>query len=67
MGANGEAFGVDDDSEMAVLDILLATNEMTVEGLLYDQDGDGSIDIVEEALRAMANGVYNAINEEGGI
>ena len=52
---------------MTVLDILLATNEMTVDGLLYDRDGDGSIDILEQALRAMANDVYNAINEEGGI
>jgi len=67
IGDNGEALDVADDTEMTVLDILLATNEMTVGGLLYDRDGSQSIDSLEQALRAMANEVYNAINEEGGI
>ena len=40
---------------------------MTFDGLLYDGDGDGTIDTLEQALRAMANDVYNAINEQGEI
>ena len=56
-----------DDTELTVLDILLATNDMTLGGLLYDGDGDGLIDTLEQALRAMANDVYNAINEQGEI
>jgi len=50
-----------------VLDILLATNDMTVDGVLYDLDGDKLIDALEQALRAMANDVYNTINEQGGL
>ena len=67
IGDDGDAFGVADDTELTVLDILLATNDMTVDGLLYDSDGDGLIDALEQALRAMANDVYNAINEQGEI
>jgi len=67
VGDNGDAFGVADDTEMTVLDLLLATNEMTVDGLLYDLDESGSIDREEQALRAMANEVYSGINEQGDI
>ena len=67
VGDNGDAFGVADDTEMTVLDLLLATNEMTVNGLLYDLDGDGLIDRAERDLRAMANDVFSGINEQGDI
>ncbi len=66
VGCSGSAFGVDDNTEMTVLDMLLATDERTVDGVLYD-NGDGLIDSLEAALRAMANEVYSAINEQGEI
>ena len=52
---------------LSIVDILLATNARTVNGLLYDLDGSGSISNAEQALRAKANEVYSAINELGGI
>ncbi len=67
VGDNGDAFGVSDDTEMTVLDLLLATDAMTVDGLLYDLDESGSIDSLEQDLRAMANAVYSDINEQGDI
>ena len=67
IGDSGDAFGVANDTDVAVLDILLATNTTTVNGILYDLDGDAAINTVEQALRAMANEVYNAVYEEGNI
>lgn len=68
IGDHGAAFGVADYTTMSVLDILLATNDRTTNGLLYDLDGDGDADDnLETLLRTMANDVYNAINEQGEI
>jgi hypothetical protein len=65
VGSSGAAFGVADDTTLTVLDILLATNAQTVNGLLYDLDGSGTISDAERALRELANAVYTAINEQG--
>jgi hypothetical protein len=59
---------VADDSEVSVLDMLLATNDMSLNGVLYDMDGDGDADdSFETLLRTLANDVYSAINEAGDI
>ncbi len=58
VGSYGAAFNVEDDTEMTVLDLLLATDSLSTNGLLYDLDGD---------LRVMANEFYTAINEQGDI
>ena len=34
---------------------------------VYDANGDGVLDAAELAKRAMANGLYTAINESGDI
>jgi hypothetical protein len=72
VGDNGEAFGVADGADIAVLDALFAVNSFTQEGLLYDDldmdlVGDGAIDSIELALRIAANDVFSMINEDGGI
>ncbi len=76
VGDCGAAFGVDDDTEMQIIDLLLATDRMSTNGLLYDHDydvdpfddgGNGEIDDWEELLRTLANDVYSAINESGHI
>jgi len=67
VGNNGGAFGVANNTTMTVLDILQATDAQTHNGLLYDQDDSGTISTLEQALRAMANQVYTAINEQGDI
>jgi len=56
VGSAGEAFGVEDNTEMTVMDILKATNDQSVDGVLYGGD---------TVLRSMANAVYTAINEAG--
>lgn len=61
IGDGGEAFGVEDGAEMAVLDILLAVDERTADGLLGDLNDDASIDRLEAALRTVINDVSDGI------
>jgi probable HAF family extracellular repeat protein len=58
VGANGDAFGVANNTVMTVLDFLLAADAQAVNGVLYN----GST-----AKRNMANNVFSAINQAGGI
>ena len=72
VGDSGLAFGVADNSRMQIIDLLLATDRMSLAGLLYDDadeddTGDGEIDDFETLLRTLANDVYTAINEQGRI
>jgi hypothetical protein len=73
VGTSGDAFGVDNGSVLAVLDLLFATNDRSCNGLLYDLDHDGNTDdttaegLTETLLRTLANDVYSAINESGHI
>ena len=68
VGNGGAAFNVANNTSLAVLDLLFATNENSVDGVLYDMDGDGDAnDSWETTLRTLANDVYSAINESGDI
>lgn len=83
VGSSGAAFGVDDNTDMTVMALLLATNALTGadngtnDGVtdtddnaysnVYDTNGDGILDDAEKALRALANSVYTGINEGGDI
>ena len=58
VGDNGAAFGVANYTEMMVIDLLLATDDQAIDGVLYDMDA---------VLRTMANDVYSDINESGDI
>ncbi|MHC4294042.1 MAG: hypothetical protein ACYSTL_00485, partial [Planctomycetota bacterium] len=58
VGTSGAAFGVEDNTEMTIIDLLLATNDQSVDGALYNLDA---------VLRELANDVYSAINEGGDI
>ncbi len=58
IGTSGLAFDVADYSEISIMDILLATDEQAVDGMLYDLDA---------VLQSLANEVYSAINEAGDI
>ena len=61
IGDAGEAFSVADYTEMMVIDILLATNNMS-------DDGDGVLyDLDDAFLRSLANMIYTSINEGGDI
>jgi hypothetical protein len=68
VGNGGEAFDVADNTTLAVLDLLFATNTKSWNGVLYDVDNDGDADDSwETTLRTLANDVYSAINESGDI
>jgi len=68
VGSAGQAFGVANNTSLAVLDLLFATNDQSVSGRLYDMDHDGDAsDNWETLLRTLANDVYSAINERGAI
>ena len=74
VGTNGAAFGVADDTDLTIMQLLLATNSLTdlpdqESGIayIYNQDGDGLIDSSETSLRSMANDIYSLINEQGDI
>ena len=58
VGSSGDAFGVANNSTWTVMDLLLATNHMSANGRLYNND---------TTTRTEANNVYSAINQAGDI
>ncbi|MCC9600963.1 Ig-like domain-containing protein [Stieleria sp. JC731] len=69
VGSTGAAFGVDDNSELTVMQLLQATNRLTDEAnatsgfaYIYDSDGDGDMMESEIELRRQANQLYRLIN-----
>jgi len=70
VGSSGAAFGVADGTDLTIMQLLIATNDMTDlpdyqsgAANVYDLNGDGIIDAAEAALRDMANAIYSMINE----
>jgi hypothetical protein len=58
VGSNGDAFGVANNTTMTVMDLLLATDAQTVNGVLYNGN---------TLKRNHANTVYSALNQAGSI
>lgn len=58
VGSSGAGFGAADNTVMTVMDLLLAVDNQTVNGVLYN--GNAS-------KRTMANNVFSAINQAGSI
>jgi hypothetical protein len=58
VGGNGDAFGVTNNTTMTVMDLLLATDNQAINGLLYNGN---------TTKRNEANNVFSAINQAGGI
>ncbi|MCA9061839.1 MAG: cadherin domain-containing protein, partial [Planctomycetaceae bacterium] len=72
VGDAGAAFGVDDNTNLTIMQILLATNGLTDApdnqsgfASIYDTDGNGTIDPAEAELRRKANNVFSWINSAG--
>ena len=72
VGDSGEAFDTDDGSNLTIMQLLEAVNDLTdlpddVTGFahIYDRNGDGVIDSDEAYLRALGNAIFSAINEQG--
>ena len=58
VGPNGDAWGVANDTTMTVMDLLQATDDQAVNGLLYNGNA---------ARRNQANAVYSALNRAGSV
>lgn len=66
VGNNGAAFGVDDDTDMTVMDAMLAADSLAFEGIFYDMDTDGdATDDEERGLRTSAHNVFSSILDDG--
>ena len=66
VGNAGQAFGVANGTAVSIMDLLLAVNARSRNGLLYDMDGDGDAnDSLETNFRTLANNVFSTINESG--
>ena len=58
VGSNGDAFGVANNTKLTLMDLLLAADAQAVNGVLYGGNA---------AKRNIANNIYNAVNQAGGI
>jgi N-acetylneuraminic acid mutarotase len=58
VGNDGDAFGVANNTTMTVMDLLLATDAQSVNGVLYGGN---------TTKRTEANDIYSLINQAGGI
>jgi hypothetical protein len=58
IGSDGDAFGVANNTTLTVMDLLLATDAQSINGVLYGGN---------TTRRAHANDVYSAVNQAGGI
>ena len=74
VGSRGAAFGTSNGANLTIMQLLLGTNGLTDNpnmilgaAKIYDLNGDGVIDAFEASLRVMANDLYAAINDGGGI
>lgn len=68
VGHAGAAFGVEDDTDLTIMQLLLATNGLTnqsnqISGFahIYDTDGNGQVDVHEKQLRIWANDLFSQI------
>ncbi len=74
VGDSGAAFGVANATDLAIMQLLLAVNDLTdrpdaQDGFasIYDRDGNGVIDRAEAQLRSLADAVFSSLNENGHI
>jgi len=74
VGENGSAFSVSNGTDLTIMQLLLATENLTDQpdslggcARIYDLDGNGEIDEYEAVLRTLANNVFSGINEQGDI
>src|SRR5262249_57981823 len=58
VASNGDAFGVANNTNLTVMDLLLAADAQAVNGVLYNGN---------TTRRNEANSVFSAVNQAGGI
>ncbi|MCA9047892.1 MAG: cadherin domain-containing protein, partial [Planctomycetaceae bacterium] len=74
VGSSGAAFGVADNTDLTIMQILLATNGMTDVNdnrtgftNVYDINGDGVVDSDEREFRLLAQSMYDLIIGAGSL
>ena len=74
VGDNGTAFSVSNGTDLTIMQLLLATDNLTDQpdslsgsARIYDLNGDYEIDSFEALLRTLANDLFSSINELGDI
>jgi hypothetical protein len=67
IGCAGQAFNLANNSVLSILTIMQDTNNQTKKGILWDLNGNGSINSAEGVLRSLANDLFTDINETGDI
>jgi hypothetical protein len=67
VGSNGAAFGVANNSTVAVSQLLQIADNKSWNGTLWDADHSGTLSATESNWRNMAYTIFNAINNAGGI
>ncbi|MGE3778078.1 MAG: hypothetical protein AB7F89_12900, partial [Pirellulaceae bacterium] len=67
LGGNCAPFGVSGTVSISVMDLLVAVDARSHNGLMFDSNDNGRIDGLEAISRTIANLVFGLINEAGGI
>lgn len=62
VGANGAAFGINNDTVMTINELLSRTNARARKGVLWDANADGTLSAGEMILRNQASSLFDAIN-----
>jgi len=72
VGISGAAFGVANNTDMTIMQMLLGTNALTDSpnhqtgyANVYDTNGDGRVSVSEAILRVLAHDVYSDIIRDG--
>jgi len=74
VGTKGAAFSAANGTDRTIMELLLATNNLTDQAnassgyvAVYDANGNGAISAAESNLRSLASDLYTSINNAGGI
>ncbi|HEY1599161.1 MAG TPA: hypothetical protein VGG64_06135, partial [Pirellulales bacterium] len=62
VGANGAAFGLSDNTVMTVAELLSRANANARKGLLWDANGDGTLNPAETIVRNQVYSLFDTIN-----
>jgi len=63
VGVNGAAFGINNNTVMTITELLSRANARVRKGLLWDANGDGSLNTAETVLRNQVYSLFETINK----
>jgi CSLREA domain-containing protein len=62
VGTDGAAFGINDNTVMTITELLSRVNARSRNGMLWDSNGDGSLNSAETILRNQVYSLFDTIN-----